>query len=433
MLIYPRDVVSNTPMGLKRQAFVMMPFDTRLDKTYVAISEACKDRGIRCIRADSIFEQRPILTNIVEQICQSQILVADLTGKNPNVFYEVGIAHSTRRLEGIILISQTLDDVPFDLRHLPILLYDAEDHFKLQVELRQRIEVSLSVSDSYSTVRSLLHGAHFRHEIIDEFIDVAATASPGMLQNLASVIDRTLDDDEVFRETYWSVFASISELDPRFQELLQFLAMCLLTSDIAIRKNADFVEDQLTPVLAEDQKRETLSHPPIIANLCFVAIERNLLKEKCINWLITYLQNNRVAQVDVLRAKIESWLVNDRDQDVEAALVDKLSSSEPYVREAVTDILGARKNPQSYDRIAQQLEIEMNPYAGKSMISALSRSGDIRYAETIRSWAVRNRHMWGGEPTIPSLPQTAASALRGLGLDEGSVSDFLGEFSNDRS
>jgi hypothetical protein len=49
-------------------------------------------------------------------------LIADCTGRNPNVFYEIGIAHAIGKQT--ILISQTIDDVPFDLRHLRIVVYE---------------------------------------------------------------------------------------------------------------------------------------------------------------------------------------------------------------------------------------------------------------------------------------------------------------------
>ena len=54
-------------------------------------------------------------------ICKSSVVVCDLTGKNANVFYEAGIAHSLGK--DVILITQSADDVPFDLRHLRYIPY----------------------------------------------------------------------------------------------------------------------------------------------------------------------------------------------------------------------------------------------------------------------------------------------------------------------
>ena len=62
-----------------------------------------------------------IVEDIWESINRARILIADLTGKNPNVFYEVGIAHTVGK--EVILTTQNIDDVPFDLRHLRHIQY----------------------------------------------------------------------------------------------------------------------------------------------------------------------------------------------------------------------------------------------------------------------------------------------------------------------
>lgn len=51
----------------------------------------------------------------------AEVLLADLTGKNPNVFYELGLAHAARK--PVVLITETLADVPFDLRAIRVIEY----------------------------------------------------------------------------------------------------------------------------------------------------------------------------------------------------------------------------------------------------------------------------------------------------------------------
>jgi hypothetical protein len=77
------------------------------------------------LRADELFSTGTVIEQIWEQIQKSKILLADLTGKNPNVFYELGLAHAAHK--PVVFTSANLDDVPFDLRHLRVIVYDIRD------------------------------------------------------------------------------------------------------------------------------------------------------------------------------------------------------------------------------------------------------------------------------------------------------------------
>ena len=95
---------------------LMMPFEKSFDGVLQAVSEVCAQKHFTCRRADNFWEQDLILQDIVTLIDKSRIVICDCTGRNPNVFYEIGIAHTLGR--DVILITQNNEDVPFDLRHL---------------------------------------------------------------------------------------------------------------------------------------------------------------------------------------------------------------------------------------------------------------------------------------------------------------------------
>lgn len=107
----------------KNLCFVLMPFKDELRPVYEDhIKKVIEKEGMECQRADDIFRNTAIIEDIWEMLNKAKIVIADLTGKNPNVFYEVGIAHTIGK--EVILITQNLDDVPFDLRHLRYIQYD---------------------------------------------------------------------------------------------------------------------------------------------------------------------------------------------------------------------------------------------------------------------------------------------------------------------
>lgn len=106
--------------------FVMMPFGEWYNKYYKEIYiPAIKDAGFEPVRADELFHTGSVVEQIWEQITKSKILLAELTGKNANVFYELGLAHAA--IKPVVFISANVDDVPFDLRHLRVIIYDVRD------------------------------------------------------------------------------------------------------------------------------------------------------------------------------------------------------------------------------------------------------------------------------------------------------------------
>ncbi|OAI48214.1 hypothetical protein AYO44_07580 [Planctomycetaceae bacterium SCGC AG-212-F19] len=123
--------------------FVLMPFgdEYKLQEIYTdQIVPAIKRAGFRHLRADAIYEPKPIMESVWESILKAKVIVAELTGRNPNVLYELGIAHCVGK--DVILLSQTIDDVPFDLRHLRVILYELTPRGAKALE--QQLEMSLT-------------------------------------------------------------------------------------------------------------------------------------------------------------------------------------------------------------------------------------------------------------------------------------------------
>ena len=100
---------------------VMMPFNAAFNSVHEGIRSACSAAGYRCLRVDDIWEESTVIQDIFNLIFRAHVVVVDFTGKNPNVMYETGIAHTLGK--HVIPISQSLDDVPFDMAHHRFLKY----------------------------------------------------------------------------------------------------------------------------------------------------------------------------------------------------------------------------------------------------------------------------------------------------------------------
>jgi len=123
------------------RAFVIMPFDVEFNSIYEQlIKPSLEDAGYEVARADSITDQQNILRDIVEGLASADLVVADLTTNNANVFYELGLCHGLRI--PTILLSQSMDEVPFDLRSYRVQVYETrfDQIHKLKQSLKEIAE-----------------------------------------------------------------------------------------------------------------------------------------------------------------------------------------------------------------------------------------------------------------------------------------------------
>jgi hypothetical protein len=107
----------------KGDCFVIIPFggwlDDYYDEIYVPAIEAS---GLQAHRADDLFRPSTIVNDIWAYTKNAKLLIADLSGKNPNVFYELGLAHALAK--PAVLVAESIEDIPFDLRALRVIIYD---------------------------------------------------------------------------------------------------------------------------------------------------------------------------------------------------------------------------------------------------------------------------------------------------------------------
>lgn len=124
---------------------VLMPFKPEFDDIYrFGIKGAAEDAGAYAERVDEQYFLEGILDRIYNQINKADVIVADMSGQNPNVFYEVGYAHALGKI--VLLLTKSSDDIPFDLRHRPHIVYEGSIE-KLRKSLTDRLRWAISESE----------------------------------------------------------------------------------------------------------------------------------------------------------------------------------------------------------------------------------------------------------------------------------------------
>ncbi|MGC4034921.1 MAG: hypothetical protein QM764_03095 [Chitinophagaceae bacterium] len=179
--------------------FVLMPFTNDFNDIYqYGIKESCKDAGTYCERVDEQIFHESILERIYNQIAKADVIIADMTGRNPNVFYEVGYAHALNK--PTILLTQKSEDIPFDLKHFPHIVYDGKISL-IREELTRRLswfkdnvgltdksfktDIEIYVDDKNLSAEEVVH--EFRRDHVPNFPftihnNSSSTFQPGEFQ-----------------------------------------------------------------------------------------------------------------------------------------------------------------------------------------------------------------------------------------------------------
>ena len=108
-----------------KTAFMIMDFSDKVAEAAYRhhIRPICEGRGLTIRRADEVFTANPVYEDIIREIRDASVIVADISTRNPNVYYELGISHMMKQSQTIMITHRGYKALPFDIAHFRILKY----------------------------------------------------------------------------------------------------------------------------------------------------------------------------------------------------------------------------------------------------------------------------------------------------------------------
>ena len=144
---------------MKNFCFVIMPFSESFNEIYEKIYiPAMQAVGLEPLRADAIYDNQSIIHDIIQSIKDAALILAEVTGRNPNVNYELGMAHALEK--EVVIVTSNKDDVPSDYRHLRYIHYNPGGigwDRKLSSELTATLKTVLDRLNVPTTSSPVLH------------------------------------------------------------------------------------------------------------------------------------------------------------------------------------------------------------------------------------------------------------------------------------
>lgn len=130
------------------KCFVIMPFDPAFDYMYGVIKSVVQRQQMTCLRADERYISEPIVEDVKSKIAEADVIIVDFTNKNPNVYFEAGLADAWKKKW--IVLAQSANDLTFDVRHIRTIIYS--DKMGADSRLNESLEKALK--ETLGTVRA---------------------------------------------------------------------------------------------------------------------------------------------------------------------------------------------------------------------------------------------------------------------------------------
>ncbi|SDY01851.1 hypothetical protein [Nitrosomonas sp. Nm33] len=145
--LYP-EVVRSAGLG-QISCFIVMPFSLEWsDDVHRILSGVCKSLAVQPMRGDDVFKPSDILVDIWQSINIADFVIADISGRNPNVLYELGIAHTLAK--PVLIISKNTDDIPIDLSTRRVIIY-GQNGTRWQDDLETKVTLAIQeIMHAYS-------------------------------------------------------------------------------------------------------------------------------------------------------------------------------------------------------------------------------------------------------------------------------------------
>lgn len=376
-MIYPKQFRAAKIPTEKNRCFFLMPFNDAFDMVYGTVKDILTNSGYVCNRVDEITDSKPIINKILVEILKAQYIIVDLTDCNPNVFYELGITHTFKDSQNVLLIKQKDTIAPFDIKHLQYQEYSKNNLKQLAAIIRDFISKNQRYSEFHEALN--VHGIiGLIHDNQEDFVNYLNSNLGDDIVTLTSILNFRESDapgtsigaalDRYAAMIHHVIDSRRMELLPGVLKLYTELLISCSSLAVAERHASDYLGNFF------DQHNLTYSEVSGYQTDLVVALaEKRKMLAIALPWIIKYFSRSKAASIDLNRYKLEALLMTSDAEEINRAMVDAVFSNDCHIREHMADIIGEKRLCRAGDVLCRQLLSESNYYTAISIIEAVGK------------------------------------------------------------
>lgn len=393
-VVYPKEIRKLTIAVEKNRCFFLMPFSSDFDLIYGTIKSKLNNEGFICNRADEIAGSTPILSKILNEISKSQYIIVDLTNSNPNVYYELGIAHTLKEARNVLLIKQKSYKAPFDISHLTYIEYEPQNLLLLGSQILNFLNSAKETNTLYEALNlhNIISFIDENNNETIEFIQNEAAAIVPLLSKILLREIKVIDNGEIkeLLKSYDEIISKAVLL--KNQKLLSEILDIIYEVFVELSDSSDiriYIQNLLDNYF-NTYNLDNISIMEYKTKLVLKLAKNEKYLDISLPWIIGYFSRSKSTTIDLNRYSIEHFLMTSTSNKVNEVIINSLLNPDCYIREHMSDIIGEKKLKNATNLLFTQLPKERNFFTAQSMIEAIGKLKQEGGIEVINQWIETN-------------------------------------------
>lgn len=395
-IIYPKQFRSAKIPVERNRCFMLMSFEKEFDLIYGVIKNELQENGFICNRADEISGSKPIMNKILTEILKSQYIIADLTNLNPNVFYELGIAHTFKDAQNILILKQKGSKCPFDISHLTYIEYDKKNLKFLTSTILNFIEENKYVA-GFQEALYLKNIINIIHDNKEEFVDYLQMSLEKELPLITDILNFEIKDVKAKElNELFTHFNTIIDTLIKENNFVLLSGVLKVYFELIASSPCQSITDQLVIDFMDVLfYKYNLSEKDVLSwqtDMALLLASRQQKMNIIMPWIINYFSRTKSTSIDLNRYKLERFLMLSSDEKIDQIISDAIFDKNCYVREHMADIIGEKKLKAASLNLLKRLEMEDNYYTAVSIIEAIGKIKANDGLKCIKTWVSENEN-----------------------------------------
>lgn len=381
--IYPREFKDLKQKINEKMCFIIMPFHEENKDTYETIKRAIQACGLNYDRSDEMKKSSPFINKIISSIASSYYLIVDISGLNANVLYELGIAHTLRDADRVLILKDTETDCPSDLKHINYFSYEKSKNLQLYDHVVNFLKSNHYINDlkELMLLLNLIDDSAESDYILNVLHNQLSNHCITLINILNNLVDKISESEinDTLSGLYDLILNDLNNNNTKTCEIYLKLLCFSLKKLSATTNLTRFITVVFANADVDYENHEILN---VRTELAIELLKFEIENKEPYNWIKLFLYKSSPASVDIARYKLHVGLINSKSYKVKEFLLNILEKESNYTLiEHALNLCKAKMIKEAVPTAINIINKTNNPYVFRSAIDLITDVGSMLQME----------------------------------------------------